>query len=107
MKLSSRFRTTTLILVSSVMLSFPALAVDGKAWGGQCVVNNGSSYNSASCGSEGVSCSGNGRGGVDCTWNGVAGKYEEDTHAVEEKKLKLRAKPALSKDLKVQKSIKE
>jgi hypothetical protein len=85
--------------LSMVATVSPANARDGKAWGGQCIVMKGGAVNSASCGSEGVSCTGNGRGGVDCSWNGIAGTYE-DKLGVKESVKKMKISPAAKPVLK-------
>lgn len=56
-----------------IISAFPAVAADGKAWGGQCVITgNSGNVTSSSCSNDGVSCEGNGRGGTDCSWSVAA-----------------------------------
>jgi len=71
MKMPSKSIYASLTLVFAFALAIPAHARDGQAWGGQCVVtdDSGSRVNSASCDSSGVSCSGDGTGGVSCSWS--------------------------------------
>ncbi|WP_143595840.1 hypothetical protein [Tropicibacter naphthalenivorans] len=91
---------TTTLLILGVSAPF-ALAKDGKAWGGRCTIfsQDGSHVISRSCDADGVSCSGNGWGGVDCSINGKEGTYSEGTAARKidpALKQKLSSKPAVS-----------
>lgn len=68
MKISSKIMYAPLTLVFAFTLALPAHALDGKAWGGQCIsVGSGGAVSSAACG-DGASCTGSGRGGSDCTF---------------------------------------
>jgi len=98
-----KYLFNALVAISVVATVVPAHARDGKAWGGQCVVSKGGAVASASCNSEGVHCEGNGRGGVDCSWNGIEGEYQEELSVKDSVK---KMKPMIVKKPAVQKSTK-
>lgn len=68
MKMPSKSIYASLTLVFTFALAVPANARDGQAWGGQCITNTAKGIIAVACG-DGASCSGNGRGGSDCTFS--------------------------------------